>query len=192
MRARLLTIAAAAALGAAVVPGLPLQSQARAQASNALAKTGAAPPQSIPLPLIAISKERPIPGSIFTAIVVTFPEPARVRAIRVVCQATIGGRYVIEGEQKALLGGTYIRPILRSYYDYWTNLPRLRPVLSTVTCGWRIPRSAAGKLISLAPPGCGDACNQWGLTIFYRDAATGKQLGGASYGGADWRVASRG
>jgi hypothetical protein len=67
-----------------------------------------------------------------------------------------------------------------------------KPRLSAVTCAWRLPRTAAGKLLSLAAPGCSDVCQDWGVTIWYQrfdyDTQTWSGQGDANYYGATWRV----
>jgi hypothetical protein len=62
---------------------------------------------------------------------------------------------------KVYVGGKYIKPIIHKSY--------VRGRLTRATCGWRIPASAAGKLLSFAQPGCTMDCGPWGFAVHFLD-----------------------
>jgi hypothetical protein len=155
------------------------------------------PPNGGPPPVdpnVAFSDGPPHAGKLFLGVVVSFGPPQAFKVQRVLCRATLGGHFVRQGEGLALQNGKFIRASMRTYYDHQSGGPYrgLKPRLSAVTCAWRLPRTAAGKLLSLQAPGCWDACQDWGVTIWYQRYDYEKKawsgLGDANYTGATWRV----
>ena len=149
--------------------------------------------QPPPSPNVAFSDGPPHAGKTFLGVVISFGPPQAFKVQRVWCRATIGGHFVPQGEGKALVGGKFIRAIMHRYYDHQSGGPyRTQPRLSAVTCAWKLPRTSAGKLLSLQPLGCNDVCQDWGVTIWYQrynyDTKTWSGQGDANYYGATWRV----
>jgi hypothetical protein len=133
-------------------------------------------------PNVAIAKGPPHAGRIFVGVVMRVP--AQVKVIGFSCKATVGGR--LKGPTtgfREYVGGTYIKPIIHKSY--------VGGRLVRATCGWRIPDSAAGKLISLQPPGCSDACGERGFTVHFLDltrpAGRGRDQT-PSYQGPTWKI----
>ena len=112
--------------------------------------------------------------------------PARVKVVAFSCKATIGGR--LTGPSigyRKYIGGTYVKPIIHKSFAGGR--------LVQATCGWRIPVSAAGKLISLQQPdpGCRKACGEWGFTVHFLDltrpAGKGREQT-AYHQGRTWKI----
>jgi hypothetical protein len=88
--------------------------------------------------------------------------PLDVRVVNVFCKATIGGHFKRTSTGGSVyVGGTYIKPII--------NKTHVRGQLTRATCGWPIPATAAGKLLSLAAPGCMMDCWNWGFVVSFLD-----------------------
>lgn len=122
----------------------------------AVAAQGAAQPN------VSIAKASPHAGRVFTGVVMRVP--AQVKVVSFSCKATIGGR--LTGARigyRKYVGGAYIRPIIHKSFAHGR--------LVQATCGWRIPASAAAKLISLQQPhpGCREGCGEWGFTVHFMD-----------------------
>lgn len=160
-------------------------------ASKSAATSASAPPVQ---PNVSFSDGPPHAGKTFLGVVVSFGPPQAFKVRRIWCRATLGGHFVKQGGGFALEGGKFIRAYMRSYYDHQSGgiYRGQRPRLSAVTCAWRLPHRAAGKLLSLQAPGCSDACQDWGVTIWYQrydyDTQTWSGQGDANYTGATWRV----
>jgi hypothetical protein len=174
-------VVALAAIGAGTTAVLVPQSPATSKS---------APPVQ---PNVAFSDGPPHAGKRFLGVVISFGPPQAFRVRRIWCRATLGGRFVKQGGGLALEGGKFIRSYMHSYYDHQSGgSSGQKPRLSAVTCAWRLPRRAAGKLLSLAAPGCWDVCQDWGVTIWYQrydyDTQTWSGQGDANYYGATWRV----
>jgi hypothetical protein len=137
-----------------------------------------------------VSDDRVHAGTTFTGVTAAFV--GAVVVDKVTCRATIGGRYVDEGEFRVLRGRLQrLRPILRWFYSYQRNAVVPKPPRTGVACAWRIPKAAAGKLLSTSQPGCGDACGEWGLTVTYHYKSNDPHYQGevsASQQGGHWRV----
>lgn len=178
-------------LGAAIAFALVGAAGAIVVVPTSPATSTAAPPVQ---PNVSFSDGPPHAGKTFLGVVVSFGPPQAFRVKRVWCRGTLGGHFVSGGNGKELMGGKFIRSDMRSYYDHQTGgaYRGVKPLLSAVTCAWRLPRSAAGKLLSLQPPGCSDACQDWGVTIWYQrfdyDSQTWSGQGDANYYGGTWRV----
>jgi hypothetical protein len=120
-------------------------------------------------PAIIVRPGRPHAGRPFTPLVAWFPVATRFHVVSIRCDATLGGHWVhVNASNRVLKGGVPIRPIMRRYDR--TLKADGRRHLHRVTCGWRLPPSARG-LLSLAVPGCSDACKRWGFSIEYMDDA---------------------
>ena len=133
-------------------------------------------------PSVSIAKGSPHAGRMFIGVVMHVP--AQVKVVGLSCKATIGGR--LKGPTtgfREYVGGKYIKPIIRKSF--------VAGRLVRATCGWRIPASAAGKLISLQPSGCSDACGEWGFTVHFLDltrpAGSGRDQT-PSYQGTTWKI----
>lgn len=169
---------AAAGLALVLVPKSPATS------------TSAPPVQ----PNVSFSDGPPHAGKTFLGVVISFGPPQAFKVQRVWCRATLGGHFVKQGEGLTLEGGKVIRSYIRLYYDHQSggSYRGQKPHLSAMTCAWRLPRTAVGKLLSLQAPGCWDACQDWGVTIWYQrydyDTQTWSGRGDANYTGATWRV----
>ena len=157
--------------------------------------SGATSPTTAPPvhPNVAFSDGPPHAGRLFLGVVVSFGPPQAFKVRRVWCRATLGGHFVRQGEGLALYGGKFVRAYMRSYYDHQSGRPYpTKPRLAAVTCAWKLPRTAVGKLLSLQPPGCWDACQDWGVTIWYQrydyETKTWSGQADANYTGATWRV----
>ena len=111
-------------------------------------------------PNIVTANGPPHAGRIFVGVVMRVP--AQVRVLSLFCKATIGGhiKRTTTGA-RVYVGGTSIEPIIHKSYVVGR--------LTRATCGWRIPASAAGKLLSLAQPGCMMDCGPWGFAIHFLD-----------------------
>jgi hypothetical protein len=138
-----------------------------------------------------VSDDRAHAGTIFTGVTAAFV--GQVAVDKVTCRATLGGHYVQEGEFRVLRGRLQrLRPIIRWYYTWQRNPRAPAPKPTGVACGWRIPKTAVGKLLSISQPGCGDACGEWGLTVTYHYTGSDPRYGGrtvsASQQGASWRI----
>jgi hypothetical protein len=108
--------------------------------------------QAASQPSVVAAKEPPHAGRLFTGVVVTVLRDVKVLSF--FCKATLGGHMKRTSTGgNVYVGGTYIEPaIVRTF---------ARGRLIRATCGWEIPASAAGKLISLAKPGCMMDCGPW-------------------------------
>jgi hypothetical protein len=116
--------------------------------------------QAASQPSIGAAKESPHAGRIFVGVVMTVP--TNVKVLSFFCKATIGGHMKRTSRGgKVYVGGTYIKPIIHKTYAHG-RLTRAR-------CGWLIPGSAAGKLLSLAQPGCMMDCGPWGFAAHFLD-----------------------
>jgi hypothetical protein len=150
----------------------------------AIALLAAVAAQGAARPNVAVAKASPHAGRIFVGVVMRVP--AHVKVVGFSCKATIGGRLTgpTIGYRK-YIGGTSIKPIIHK------SLAGGR--LVQATCGWRIPASAAGKLISLQQPrpGCSNACGEWGFTVRFLDltrpARSGREKT-AYYQGTTWKI----
>jgi hypothetical protein len=158
-------------------------------------KAPATPTSAPPVqPNVSFSDGPPHAGKTFLGVVISFGPPRAFRVKRIWCRATLGGHFVTGGNGKELTGGRLIHAYMRSYYDHQSGgaFTGQKPRLSAVTCEWRLPRNASGKLLSLQPPGCSDVCQDWGVTIWYQrfdyDRQTWSGQGDANYYGATWRV----
>jgi hypothetical protein len=100
----------------------------------------------------------------------------------ITCDAKIGGRLAWTGGAPRagglyFAGGARLKPIIRRYYTAPDENGKV--FLSRVTCGWRIPRGAVGKLLSLiwptANPQCEDefTCKTWGFDVEFGDGSGG-------------------
>jgi hypothetical protein len=109
-------------------------------------------------------RRAPHAGKTFLGVVASFGPPTALRVRRVWCRATLGGHFVKRGNGNELVGGKLVRAIMRQYYDHQSGGPYRgqKPRLSAISCAWKLPQTAAGKLLSLQPPGCSDACQDWG------------------------------
>jgi hypothetical protein len=112
--------------------------------------------------------------------------PEHVKVVGFSCKATIGGRLMGPriGYRK-YVGGTYIKPIIHKSF--------VGGGLVQATCGWHIPASAAGKLISLQQPrpGCTNSCGAWGFTVHFLDLTRPVRRGRdqtAYYQGTTWKI----
>jgi hypothetical protein len=128
--------------------------------SSATVASSAPPVQ----PNVAFSDGPPHAGKTFLGVVASFGPPTALRVRRVWCRATLGGHFVKRGNGNELVGGKLVRAIMRQYYDHQSGGPYRgqKPRLSAISCAWKLPQTAAGKLLSLQPPGCSDACQDWG------------------------------
>ena len=121
----------------------------------------------------------PRAGSLFAGVTVTFHDHAA--AHYVTCDARIGGHIVKPPGSVAFAGGTWLRPTLLQHFVQ----ARVggQPYLVSETCGWKIPATAAGKLLSILPPPdavpCDTSCLPSGVTV---DSAT-------TFNQTTWRVA---
>jgi len=150
--------------------------------ATALLATAAA--QGAARPNVSIATASPHAGRIFMGVVMRVP--AQVKVVSFSCKATIGGR--LTGPRigyRKYVGGTYIRPIIHKSFSDGR--------LVQATCGWRIPASAAAKLISLQQPhpGCREACGEWGFTVHFMDLTRRSGRGReqtAYYQGTTWKI----
>ncbi len=138
--------------------------------------------QAASQPTVTISKGPPHAGRIFVGVAMHVPADVKVSGFS--CKATIGGR--LKGPTtgyREYVGGTYIKPIVHEGFAAGR--------LVRATCAWRIPASAAGKLISLQQSGCSDACGEWGFTVHFADltrpAGKGRSQT-AYYQGTTWKI----
>lgn len=106
-------------------------------------------------------------GKLFTGIDIWIPLAPSFRVLKVTCPA--------------FLEQVPIRPIIRGYY---LRLASGRRPLRRITCGWRLPKSSRGKLLSLTDPNCsGEDCG--GVSIDWEYEGRGR---GSSLAGSTWRV----
>jgi hypothetical protein len=120
-------------------------------------------------PAIVVRPGQPHAGRTFTPLVAWLPLAPRFHVVSIRCDATLGGHWVqVNAGSRVLEGGIRLRPILRRQYRMLKADGRRH--LQRVTCGWHLPRSPRG-LLSLATPGCSDACKRWGFSIEYLDDA---------------------
>jgi hypothetical protein len=116
--------------------------------------------QAAAQPHVRTAKESPHAGHTFVGVVMTVPNDVRV--VKLFCKATIGGHFKRTSTGGSVyIGGTYIKPIIKRSYV----LGRL----TRATCEWTIPATAAGKLLSLAQPGCMMDCWNWGFVVSFLD-----------------------
>jgi len=126
----------------------------------------------------------PRAGQSFTGVVAWIPLSPSFHVVNVLCKATLGGHWADPDHTVFDGGGVPIRPIIRRYYARLANGDRH---VNRITCGWRLPKSARGKLLSLEIPGCEDACERGGFSINYRDDRR-NVVGGSDFTQATWRV----
>jgi hypothetical protein len=112
----------------------------------------------------------PRAGRIFTGGYVWISDRVGLTDWKVTCDVKVGGRLAWDGGVVGhgdlyFDGGVRLKPIIRRY-DASVAVGRNR-YTTLVTCSWRIPRSAAGKLLSLVRPHdlvpCDVDCQPWGL-----------------------------
>jgi hypothetical protein len=112
----------------------------------------------------------PRAGRVFTGGYVWISDRVGPAEWKVSCDAKVGGRLAWDGGTAGhgdlyFAGGVRLTPILRRYAASVTVGGNRYTTL--VTCGWRIPRSVSGKLLSLVRPRglvpCDVSCDPWGL-----------------------------
>jgi hypothetical protein len=120
-------------------------------------------------PSFAISHKIPHAGHIFVGIGMTLPQPKRFTILALSCDAKVGGHLSSSPSGVVFSGGRHLRPIL--YRVYTAPDSAGRRYLERVRCGWRLPFSAARKLLSLVPPPgnvpCDTSCKPWGFYVKY-------------------------
>jgi hypothetical protein len=142
-------------------------------------------------PHFGVFSGHPRSGTVFTGVTVTFPTPDAYVIRRLLCKATLGG-YLMPGPGgRRVVGGTVLQPIIHPYFEYKSSANGRPPGPTAITCGWRIPRRSAGKLLTLRPPRDRDL---WGFAVVYRVYETDSRLGQPQaaifYRGGTWRVRS--
>ena len=132
-------------------------------------------------PTFAATQGPPRAGSLFVGVTITF----RASGPRVVsCDAHLGGRVVHPPGALAFAGGVWLRPIFTERlvqpsagHAAWVK---------NAMCAWRIPRGAAGKLLSLLPQPqdvpCDTSCPPTG--VYVSDSS-----GESWFNQMTWRVA---
>jgi hypothetical protein len=108
----------------------------------------------------------PRAGRTFTGGYVWISDGVATADWNVSCNAKLGGKLKWVNAGLGFAGGVRLRPIIRRL-DTTVELGGMRYV-TLVTCSWRLPRSASGKLLSLvhSPPDLEDCdldCKLWGL-----------------------------
>ncbi len=171
MKKTMLMIATSVCVGAAAAAGAP--------AAGLRASEDAAPE-------VTFASSAPRAGRTFTGALMVVPQPDLVTVRQISCRATLGGHFVRRGEFKVLVGGRLIPSIVRTTRDSTGRI-------DGATCGWRIPKNARGKLLSLRPRECEELCAPWGLTVRYvvRDTTGHSQTRTDSFWAASWIVRAR-
>jgi hypothetical protein len=133
----------------------------------------------------------PRAGRVFTGAYAWVRGSQQTKAWTIACEAEIGGRLTWTGGRPRagslyFARGARLKPIIHRYYT--TPDENGDVFLSRVTCGWRIPPSAAGKLLSLiwhtASPRCEDefTCKPWGFDFDFGNGSD------TACTGTTWRV----
>ena len=115
-------------------------------------------------PTFVAAQGPPHAGSLFVGVAITF-HASGPRQIS--CDAHLGGRVVHPPGALAFAGGVWLRPVLSDHlvqpsagHAAW---------VASATCAWRIPRGAAGQLLSLLPPPqdvpCDTSCPPTGIYV---------------------------
>jgi hypothetical protein len=135
----------------------------------------------------------PRPGSIFFGAFLRFTQPDQIRVFSLTCIAHVGGRIVHpDPGSVAFVGGIKLRPVIRRAYTPPNAAGRR--FLQRVTCGWRIPREAKRKLLSLLPrPNqvpCDTSCPPTGLDIQYGSPTARYPTSFRTFNQTTWRVAA--
>jgi hypothetical protein len=133
----------------------------------------------------------PRAGRVFTGGYVWVSNRLDPASWRVSCDATLGGRLAWDGGASAsgdlyIAGGVHLKPVVRRSAATLT-LGGTR-YTTLVTCAWRIPASATGKLLSLVRPRrlvpCDVSCAAWG--VHFEDSGELKECNQTT-----WRVRAR-
>jgi hypothetical protein len=143
--------------------------------------------ESTPIIDFSSSNSRPRAGTTFTGVIANLDPPAG-HIVSATCQATLGGHFTGRGDERKLVGGVSIRPVI-SFYSLFGN----GGFQTAASCAWRIPLNAGGKLLSLQPKGCAHLCDAGGFAVRYRLRQADGSLGpltGANYVIPTWRVRS--
>lgn len=141
-------------------------------------------------PHFGVFSGHPRSGTVFTGVTVTFPTPDAYVMRRLLCKATLGGYLMPRPGGRRVVGGTVLQPIIHPYFEYKSSASRRPPGPAAITCGWRIPRKSAGKLLTLQPP---RERGLWGFAVVYRVYQTDSRLGQpqtAIFYRGTWRVRS--
>jgi hypothetical protein len=139
------------------------------------------------------ARQAPRPEQLFFGAFLRFTQPHDIRVFSLTCTAHLGGRIVHPDGGLAFRGGVKLRSLIRRTY----TAPDAsgRRFLQRVACGWRIPRDAKRKLLSLLPRPtqipCDTSCPPLGLDIRYGSPTDTSPTSFWSFNQTTWRVAAR-
>jgi hypothetical protein len=118
--------------------------------------------------LFCVNRAQPRAGRLFVGLSLKVYDPAATQVSHVDCVANWGSKVVDTPSGGPRFNGEPLDPIIRLFFA--APDANGRRWISRLTCGWRIPRAARGKLVSLLPPSglfCDTSCPPLGLDITY-------------------------
>ena len=142
--------------------------------SAALASVPAFSSPSI-IPFEEPSHATPRAGRVFVGAYAGFPQPEYIRVLSVGCRVRLWNRGRTAARQ--------LKPIVRFY--------RRKGHVWRVTCGWKIPASAAGRQIELPRPNCLDCpSDRYPFIVVYTDSRDPPGFGRSAVivDGVRWRI----